>query len=74
MQCGGVDLPEFVAGLMRGVFEAIVKVSIERLDAYDELLASVAKPLDRFTLACSASQEGKMIAMDQLPSGLPAFR
>ena len=43
-----VDFPEFVAGLVMGVFQAIVTYSIEQMNEYAELLARVSKGLDRF--------------------------
>jgi hypothetical protein len=43
-----VDFPAFVAGLIKGVFEAIVNVSIEQMEAYADLLDDVARSLDEF--------------------------
>ncbi|MCB0208149.1 MAG: hypothetical protein KDJ52_02390 [Anaerolineae bacterium] len=43
-----VDFPQFVGGLIRNVFEAIVDTSIEQMRAYGELLANVAKSVDDF--------------------------
>ena len=37
-----VDFPEFVRGLIDGVFRAIVDGSIEQMEAYGDLAASVA--------------------------------
>lgn len=44
-----VDFPDFVAGLIAGVFEAIVNASIQQMEAYGALLAGVTKSVDRFT-------------------------
>lgn len=43
-----VDFPQFVSGLIKGVFQAIVESSIEQMRAYGELLANVAKTVDQF--------------------------
>lgn len=43
-----VDFPEFVSGLVQGVFEAVVKASIEQMHAYGEMMAAVAKSVDQF--------------------------
>jgi hypothetical protein len=41
-----VDFPDFVAGLIDGVFHAIVDASLRQMQAYTELLASVSASLD----------------------------
>ena len=43
---GRADFPAFVAGLIDGVFNAIVTASIQQLKAYGELLKNAAKPVD----------------------------
>ncbi len=43
-----VDLPDFVASLVQGVFGAIVNASIQQMRAYAELVASVAGAVDEF--------------------------
>jgi hypothetical protein len=43
-----VDFPAFVAGLIDGVFQAIVRASIQQMDAYGDLLAGVARSADQF--------------------------
>ena len=43
-----VDFPAFVAGLIHGVFNAIVDASIQQMNAYAALIASVAASLDDF--------------------------
>ena len=44
-----VDFPAFVASLVKGVFGAIVDASIQQMQAYAELVASISKQLDDFT-------------------------
>jgi hypothetical protein len=43
-----VDFPEFVSGLIHGVFQAIVDASIQQMHAYGELLAATAKSVGEF--------------------------
>ena len=43
-----VDFPAFVAGLIAGVFDAIVTASIRQMEAYAALLASITKSVNRF--------------------------
>jgi hypothetical protein len=43
-----VNFPAFVAGLIDGVFNAIVTSSIKQMDAYAELVKNVAKSVNEF--------------------------
>jgi hypothetical protein len=43
-----VNFPTFVASLIEGVFHAIVHSSIEQMEAYGKLVASVAQTLNQF--------------------------
>jgi hypothetical protein len=43
-----VNFPDFVSGLIQGVFQAIVDSSIQQMRAYGELLANVAKTVDQY--------------------------
>src|SRR5215203_3677509 len=43
-----VDFPDFVGGLIKNVFQAIVDSSIQQMRAYGELLANVAKTVDEY--------------------------
>ena len=43
-----VDFPGFVAGLLHGVFDAIVTSSIEQMQAYSALVSAVPKDVDLF--------------------------
>lgn len=43
-----VDFPQFVGGLIKNVFQAIVDSSIQQMQAYGELLANVAKTVDQY--------------------------
>ncbi|MDJ0994554.1 MAG: hypothetical protein QNI90_13340 [Dinoroseobacter sp.] len=43
-----IDFPTFVASLVQGTFQAIVDSSIQQMEAYSQLLSSVAKTVDEF--------------------------
>ncbi|WP_299693093.1 hypothetical protein [uncultured Tateyamaria sp.] len=43
-----IDFPSFVASLIQGTFQAIVDSSIQQMEAYSQLLASVSKTVDQF--------------------------
>ncbi len=45
---GAVDFPLFVGGLIENVFQAIVTASIQQMEAYADLLKSVAQTVDQF--------------------------
>jgi len=44
-----VDFPAFVAGLVHGTFDAMVDASIRQMEAFADLIASVAKTTEEFT-------------------------
>lgn len=44
-----VNFPQFVAGLIQGVFQAIVSSSIQQMEAYADLVKKVAQTVDQFT-------------------------
>jgi hypothetical protein len=43
------DFPTFVADLIRGTFDAIVDTTIERMNAYAELLKDLSDSVDEYT-------------------------
>ena len=45
---GSVDFATFVGGLIQNVFQAIVSASIQQMNAYGQLLKSVAQTVDQF--------------------------
>jgi hypothetical protein len=45
---GTVDFSSFVGGLIQNVFQAIVTASIQQMNAYGQLLKSVAQTVDQF--------------------------
>ena len=64
---GAVDFPAFVAGLIHGVFGAIVTASIRQMQAYAELVAGVAASVDGF----GNDKLGDQAARDTLATEFP---
>jgi len=62
-----VDFPAFVASLIQGVFHAIVTASIEQMEAYGQLVASVAKSLNTFRDENVTENQGRDQLVDQFP-------
>jgi len=62
-----VDFPNFVGGLIEGVFNAIVKTSIEQMEAYAAMVANVAKSVDQYMQDNVSSEQAK----DQLIAAQP---
>ena len=44
-----IDFPAFVAGLVHGTFDAMVDASIRQMEAYADLVSTVARSVDDFT-------------------------
>jgi hypothetical protein len=64
-----VDFPAFVAGLVDGVFGAVVDASIEQMKAYGELVKSVAHSIDLFVNDTLSARQ----ARDHLTRNHPEF-
>jgi len=62
-----VNFPTFVSSLIEGVFHAIVKASIEQMEAYGKLVASVAKSLNTFRDENVSDNQGRDHLVDQFP-------
>lgn len=62
-----VNFPEFVSGLIDGVFHAIVTSSIEQMEAYGKLVADVAKTLNQFRDENVSVNQGRDHLVDQFP-------
>jgi hypothetical protein len=62
-----VDFPEFVSGLINGVFSAIVKASVRQMEAYAALVATVSKSVDAFAADTISDKR----AGDALVGGYP---
>jgi hypothetical protein len=63
-----VDFPEFVSGLIQGVFQAIVDASIQQMEAYGELLAATAKSVDQFASDYVADDQAREHVAQRYPS------
>ncbi len=62
-----VNFPNFVSGLINGVFHAIVTSSIEQMEAYGKLVADVAKTLNQFRDENVSENEGRDHLVSQFP-------
>jgi len=62
-----VNFPNFVASLIEGVFHAIVKSSMEQMEAYGKLVADVAKTLNQFRDDNVSENQGRDYLVDQFP-------
>jgi hypothetical protein len=62
-----VNFPTFVANLIKGVFHAIVQSSIEQMEAYGRLVASVAKTLNDFRDENVSPNQGRDHLVEQFP-------
>ncbi len=62
-----VNFPEFVAGLIDGVFHSIVTSSIEQMEAYAKLVADVSKSLNQFRDDNTTQNQGRDHLVDTFP-------
>jgi len=62
-----VNFPEFVAGLIQGVFHAIVQSSVEQMEAYSQMVAQVAKSLQQFRDENVTENQGRDHMVDSFP-------
>jgi hypothetical protein len=62
-----VNFPTFVASLIQGVFQAIVKSSIEQMEAYSTMIASVAKSLQQFGDDNVTENQGRDHMVEKFP-------
>lgn len=62
-----INFPNFVSGLINGVFHAIVSSSIEQMEAYAKLVADVAKSLNQFRDENVSVNQGRDHLVDQFP-------
>jgi hypothetical protein len=63
-----VDFPQFVAGLLDGVFRAIVDASVKQMEAYAALLRSVAKSVGAFLDDNVSDHEARDYLLDRYPA------
>ncbi|KQQ78767.1 hypothetical protein ASF73_04450 [Xanthomonas sp. Leaf131] len=62
-----VNFPEFVSGLINGVFHSIVSSSIEQMEAYAKLVADVSKSLTQFRDDNTTQNQGRDHLVEQFP-------
>jgi hypothetical protein len=62
-----VNFPTFCVSLIKGVFHAIVEASIEQMEAYGKLVASVAQSLNTFRDENVSDNQGRDHLVDQSP-------
>jgi hypothetical protein len=65
-----VDFPGFVAGLIDGVFNAIVTSSIKQMEAFAELVKNVSKSVDAFMKDNVSSDQARDYLVDRYPEHL----
>ncbi|MCU7917136.1 MAG: hypothetical protein KZQ95_02115 [Candidatus Thiodiazotropha sp. (ex Epidulcina cf. delphinae)] len=65
-----VDFPEFVSGLIDGVFNSIVTASLRQMDAYAKLLESVVKSVNEFATDNFTLNQGRDWLTDRFPRHL----
>jgi ribosome-binding factor A len=65
-----VDFPDFVGGLIDGVFQSIVKASIQQMEAYGDLLAQVVKSVDEFARDNFTPNQGRDYLVERFPRSL----
>lgn len=63
-----VDFPDFVSGLIQGVFRAVVDASIEQMQAYGELLSAVTKSVEQFANDNIAEPAARDFIANRYPS------
>ena len=62
-----VKFPEFVGGLIQGVFQSIVTSSLEQMEAYSSMIASVAQSLDQFMKDNVSENQGRDHMVGKFP-------
>lgn len=63
-----VNFPAFVAELVKGVFQAVVDASIQQMEAYGELVQSVAMSLNDFRDANVSENQGRDHLVSKFPN------
>lgn len=67
-----VDFPGFVGGLIDGVFNAIVKASIDQMEAYATLIQNVAKTADQYMKDNVSEDQARDWLAERYPDHLEA--
>jgi hypothetical protein len=62
-----VNFVQFVGGLIQGVFSAIVDSTVKQMEAYSQMVAQVAKSLERFREDNVSPNQGRDHMVDKFP-------
>jgi len=62
-----LDFPAFVSSLVHGTFDAMVDSSIRQMQAFADLVAAVAKPLDQFAQENVSANQARDYLVEQHP-------
>jgi len=65
-----IDFPGFVAGLINGTFDAMVNASIRQMEAFADLVGSVAKSAEDFTRDNVSANQGRDWLAEHYPRDL----
>ncbi|MFH1465891.1 MAG: hypothetical protein ABIO70_16000 [Pseudomonadota bacterium] len=65
-----VDFPEFVSGLIEGVFTSIVDSSIRQMEAYSKMLEAVVKSVDDFATENFNDDDARDYMQESFPNAL----
>ena len=65
-----IDFPDFVAGLVHNTFDAIVDASIRQMEAFADLVSSVAKTADDFARDNVTANHARDWLVQQYPNDL----
>jgi len=65
-----VDFPKFVAGLVQGVFQAVVDASIQQMQAFSELLSATSKSVDQFAADHITDGQARSHVASRYPSAV----
>jgi hypothetical protein len=66
----GVNFPKFVAGLIDGVFNAIVDSSIKQMEAYAELVKNISKSVDQYMKDNVSENQSRDYLVNRYPDHL----
>jgi hypothetical protein len=65
-----VDFPQFVSGLIEGVFTSIVNSSIRQMNAYSKLLEAVVKNVEQYAADHVSMNQARDYLQDRFPDAL----
>lgn len=69
-----LDFPEFVASLINGTWDALVDSSIRQMDAFSDMVAAIAKPIEQFRDENVTANQARDWLISQHPSDLVLAR